>query len=137
MQLADAVPFLTEHQLGILATIKPDGWPHLTTITYGWNDGVIGISVTSSRVKTSNARRDPRASLHVSEGAWSWVVVEADVELGPVAMEPGDAGMTALRELYESIAGPHPDWDEYDRAMIADERLVMSLRPVNVYGMGI
>jgi PPOX class probable F420-dependent enzyme len=137
MQLADAVPFLTEHQHGILATIKPDGRPHLTTITYGWNNGVIGISVTTSRVKTRNARRDARASLHVSEGAWSWVVVEADVELGPVAREPGDPGMTALRELYEGIAGPHPDWEDYDRAMIADERLVMTLRPVNVYGMGI
>ena len=138
MEIADAVPFLSGRHRGILATIKRDGRPHLSNISYAWDDGIIGISITADRVKTRNIERDPRTSLHVpGDDFWTWVVVEADAERGPVAAEPGDAGTTALRALYELIAGPHPDWDDYDRAMIADRRLVLLLHPVRVYGMGI
>jgi hypothetical protein len=37
--------------------------------------------------------------------------------------------------LYRSMSGEHPDWDEYRRAMIKDERLVLTLHPERAYGM--
>ena len=40
----------------------------------------------------------------------------------------------AFRDVYCSISGEHPDWDDYDRAMIADRRAVVIVRPERVYG---
>ena len=40
-----------------------------------------------------------------------------------------------LVELYRTLQGEHPDWDEYRAAMVNDRRLVLRLRPTHVYGM--
>jgi len=59
---------------GVLVTLRKDGWPQLSNVTYGW-DGetqTIRISTTDDRAKTANLRRDPRASFHVTTGDfWS------------------------------------------------------------------
>ena len=129
---------LRTQQQGVLATIKRDGRPQLSTIIYAYDPGerLIRISVTSSRAKTANLRRDPRASLHVSTASgWSYTVVEGEVELSPVAADPEDETVDELIEIYRKIAGEHPDWDEYRRAMVADRRLVLRLRIQRAYGL--
>jgi len=37
--------------------------------------------------------------------------------------------------LYRAVLGEHPDWDDYRRAMVADKRVVIRLRPTHAYGM--
>lgn len=137
MDLAAGIDFVSDRHQGVVATIQPDGRPHLSNVVYAWNGEAVEVSVTLSRVKTRNVERDPRASLYVADGFRSWVVLDATVELGPVAAQAGDPGLEDLRRLYERISGPHPDWEDYDRAMIADRRLVMRLFPVRAYGLGI
>ena len=133
--MTDAMEFVADRQKGVLATIRRNGRPQLSNIVYAVLDDEIWISVTDDRAKTHNVRRDPRASLHVtSEDFWSYVVVEADAELGPLAEEPGDAGTVQLRELYREIRGEHHDWEEYDGAMIGDRRRVLTLHPRHTYG---
>jgi hypothetical protein len=39
-----------------------------------------------------------------------------------------------LIDIYRLIAGEHPDWDDYRRAMVADRRLVVRIRVDHVYG---
>ena len=63
------------------------------------------------------------------------MVLEGDVELSNVAAEPRDATVDELVELYRSLAGEHPDWDEYRQAMVDDRRVVVRLRPTHAYGM--
>jgi PPOX class probable F420-dependent enzyme len=111
----------------------------LSTINYGVDDdGVIGVSITDGRVKTKNLRRDPRASLHVSSAnGWSWVVAEGKAELSAVALDPYDDAVEELIELYRGIAGEHPDWDDYRRAMVADKRLVLRLNVQRLYGQAV
>ncbi|MFT5223112.1 MAG: hypothetical protein ACI867_001422, partial [Glaciecola sp.] len=78
---------------------------------------------------------DARVSLHVTnEDSSQWVVVEGNALLSPVARTPGDAITTELRDLYRVLRGEHHDWDEYDRAMIADSRQVIAVRPDHAYG---
>jgi PPOX class probable F420-dependent enzyme len=122
---------------GVLVTLKRDGRPQLSNIMYGLgNDGVVRISVTDGRAKTANLRRDPRASLHVTtDDFWSYVVAEGTAELTPVAADPGDDTVEELVELYRSLNGEHPDWDEYRTTMVADQRLVVRLRIEHLYGM--
>ena len=126
----------SKHQ-GVLVTLKKDGRPQLSNITYFLGgDGAIRISVTDSRAKTKNLRRDPRASLHVAQSDfWRYCVIEADVELMPVAADPHDDTVNALVDYFRSVMGEHDDWDDYRRAMVADGRLLLMLRPTYAYGM--
>jgi PPOX class probable F420-dependent enzyme len=121
----------------VLATLKRDGRPQLSNIAYAVDDqGLVRVSVTDDRAKTANARRDPRASLYVTpEDFWSYVVLEGRAELSATAAAPGDATVDELVELYRALQGEHPDWDDYRRAMVADRRLVLRLRPERAYGM--
>ncbi len=121
----------------MLTTQRRDGRPQMSNIAYLLgDDGTIRISVTDSRAKTKNARRDPRASLYVpGDNFWSYCVIDCDVELMPVASEPDDATVNALVEYYRALSGEHPDWDEYRQAMIHDGRVMMVLTPTHAYGM--
>jgi PPOX class probable F420-dependent enzyme len=137
MDFAKALGFARELQNGVLTTQKRDGRPQLSNITYHLDtDDVFRISVTSARAKYRNMVRDPRISLHVARpDFWAYVVFEGDADLSPVAAEPHDAVVDELVALYRRVAGEHPNWDDYRAAMVADERLVVRLRPTHVYGM--
>jgi PPOX class probable F420-dependent enzyme len=137
MEISDALDFMRERHHGVLTTIKRDGRPQLSNVTYVvGDDGTIRVSITDSRAKTKNLRRDPRASLHVAQSDfWAYAVVECDAELMPVAADPNDATVEALVEYYRSVMGEHGDWDEYRRAMVADGRLLVLLTPVHAYGI--
>jgi PPOX class probable F420-dependent enzyme len=137
MELGDALDFMRERHHGVLTTIKRDGRPQLSNVTYVvGEDGTIRVSVTDSRAKTKNLRRDPRASLHVAQSDfWAYAVIECDVELTPVAADPHDATADALVEYYRSVMGEHGDWEEYRRAMVDDGRLLLLLTPTRAYGM--
>ena len=120
IDLERARAFLASSHQGILATLKRDGRPQLSNVLYALDDeGRLLISVTQDRAKTHNLRRDPRASLHVAGSSfWEYVVVE-----GTCRFIEGEGVLEALRDYYRRVRGEHPDWDEYDRAMVADRRL--------------
>ncbi len=136
MNLDDALDHARAISKGVLATIKADGRPQLSNIMFTVDaGGTIRISVTDTRAKTANIRRDPRVSLHVtSADFWSYVVLEGEAELTPVAARPDDATVDELVGYYRDLSGEHPDWDEYRGAMVTDGRLVIRLRPTRAYG---
>jgi PPOX class probable F420-dependent enzyme len=137
MELATALDFIRDHRQGILITLKSDGRPQSSNIAYALgDDGIIRISITNGRAKTANMRRDARVSLHVNRSDfYAYAVIEADAELAPVAAAVDDATVDELVEYYRSVAGEHPNWDEYRQAMVDDGRLVLKLRPTRAYGM--
>jgi uncharacterized protein len=126
--------------VGVLVTLKRDGRPQLSNVSFHYDPGeqTIWVSVTDSRAKTANIRRDPRVSFHVSTNeGWEYAVAEGMGSLTPPAADPHDATVDALVEVYRSIGGEHPDWDEYRAAMVADKRLVLRIRVTHAYGMGV
>jgi uncharacterized protein len=129
---------ISGHNLGVLATIKRNGRPQLSNVSYYYDPrGVaIEVSITEPRAKTRNLRRDPRASILVSsDDGWTYAVAEGNSELSPPAMHTHDDTVEALIQLYRHIAGEHPDWDEYRRAMVTDRRVLMRMPVAHVYGM--
>ena len=124
------------HGLGVLVTLKRDGRPQLSNITYAFDGKRIRVSLTDGRAKTKNLRRDPRVSLYVNgPGGGSYVVLEGKAELSPVAADPYDDVVEDLVDYYRTASGEHPDWDEYRRAMVTDKRLVLSMTIDHAYGM--
>ena len=49
------------------------------------------------------------------------------VEIGRLEM-----AMEHLVEYYRSVAGEHPDWDDYRAAMERDRRVMLRVRPERV-----
>jgi PPOX class probable F420-dependent enzyme len=129
---------IADNSLGVLATIKRDGRPQLSNVTYFFDSRAltIEVSVTEPRAKTRNLRRDPRASLMVSsEDGWAYAVAEGAAVLSPPAAAPDDDTVEGLVALYRRIAGEHPDWDDYRRAMVLDRRVLLRLPVSHLYGM--
>ena len=135
MEISEALEFAADHRNGVLATQKRDGRPQLSNITYAVIDGVIKISVTAGRAKYANLLRTPQASLHVTrDDFWAYVVIDGDVEMSEVAIKPDDPGVEELVEYYRTLAGEHPDWDDYRKVMVADKRVIVRLTPTHAYG---
>lgn len=142
MTLSDADPALlgliSDNHHGVLVALKRDGRPQLSNISYAWfaEPGLVKVSITATRAKYHNVRRDPRASLYVTAtDFWAYAVAEGAAELSPVATTEQDDTVEELIELYRAINGEHPDWDDYRRAMVADQRVVLRLPVDHVYGM--
>lgn len=135
--MADPMDLIAPQGNAILATIRSsDGRPQLSNVSYAWDGSVARVSLTGGRAKTANLRRDPRAALEItSPDLWSYLVLDCDASLSPVAAAPDDATVDALVELYRSVNGEHDDWGDYRRAMVADQRLVLTLTPTHSYGI--
>ncbi|TVR76203.1 MAG: PPOX class F420-dependent oxidoreductase [Sphaerobacteraceae bacterium] len=122
--------YLRNNSRAVLATIKRDGQPQMSLVDYGVDsDGLIRIQVTQPAAKTKNIRRDPRVSLTVIGDNWyQYIVVEGRAGL----LE--DDPLPVLRETYELIGGkPHPDWDEFNRAMLDEQQVVMTMSIDRLY----
>ena len=130
---------LAQRRLGVLATIKRDGRPQLSSVNHVYDPGqqILRVSIRDHLAKTANLRRDPRASYHVgSESGWSYAVAEATARLGEVARDPRDASVEDLIDLYRRASGgEHPDWDDFRHAMVREQRLVLTLAVERVYGL--
>ena len=130
MTEAEARAFVGRHNRAVLATIKRDGRPQLSNIVYTLDDdGLIKISVTRDRAKTRNLKRDPRATLSVVAENWGeYLVVEGTCVVREENVLP------ELRRVYERVSGkPHPNWEEFDAAMVRDGRVVLAISIDRVY----
>ncbi len=130
MNQAEALSYLRENSRAVLSTIKADGRPQLSLVDYGIDgDGLIRIQTNRPAAKTKNLQRDPRVSLSVvGENWYRYIVIEG------IAGFIEDDPLPALRETYQLIAGqPHPDWDEFNQAMIDEQQIVMTIEIERLY----
>jgi PPOX class probable F420-dependent enzyme len=133
----DPHALLAGARLGVLATLKADGRPQLSPVTptYDRDTGLLHVSMTEGRAKTANLRRDPRAALEVtSADGWAWATAEGTVTLTGPGTDPDGPEVQALVDYYRAAAGEHPDWGEYRATMVADRRVLMTMRVERVYG---
>ncbi len=136
MELTTALAWAANRHNAALITIRSDGRPQSSDISYVVDGDSFVISVTHDRAKTRNMMRDPRVVLHVSEpSAWSYISFDGTVDLSPVAASPDDETNERLVAYYRAVAGrEHPDWAEYRQAMIDDGRLVVTFTPTSAVG---
>lgn len=125
MEITRAQQFLSEHQCAVLATRRRDGGIQMSPVTVGVD--AAGRAIISSRetaYKVKNLQRDPWASLCVlvDEFTGPWVQVDGTAEV--VALPQA---MDLLIDYYRRVAGEHPDWDDYRRAMQRDQRVLIRL----------
>lgn len=131
------VELFAQQRGGSLITLKRNGRPQASVVTHLFDPDTLTlkVSVTETRAKTRNLRRDPRASYIVTTpDLRSYAVGEGIAQLTAPAADPRDATVDALVDYYRAAAGEHPDWDEYRAAMVTDQRVVLTLPLDNITG---
>jgi PPOX class probable F420-dependent enzyme len=126
MDLDAARVFIRNNHRAVMTTRRANGDPQMSPVVCGVDaDGRVAVSTRETAMKVKNLRRDPRTSLCVVNdgffGDWLQVDGTADVVSLPGAME-------LLVEYYRSLAGEHPDWDEYRSAMERDRRVLVRVQ---------
>ncbi len=136
MDLSTGLAWAAQRSNAVLITIRGDGRPQSSDVSYFVEEGLIKISLTADRAKTVNMRRDPRVVVHITEpDSWSYLSFDGTVTLTEPSTDPADATTDALVDYYEKVAGkPHPDWDEYRAAMVSEQRLLALFEPKSVVG---
>jgi PPOX class probable F420-dependent enzyme len=136
MDLETALAWAADRTQATLITIRKDGRPQSSDISYAFANGVFSISVTADRAKTANMRRDPRVVLHLSDRpSWSYLSFDGTVELLPETSAVTDATSDALVAYYEAVTGaPHDNWAEYRQAMVDEGRLIARFVPSAAVG---
>jgi PPOX class probable F420-dependent enzyme len=132
---SELVEFLRPRHRVILLTPRSDGGWQGSPVTSGVDAAgriVIStyperaISTYPERVKAANVARHGRAAVLALSDDFNgpWVQVEGPAELLtlPAAVEP-------LVDYYRSIAGEHPDWDEYRSAMTTQGKALIRITP--------
>ncbi len=69
--------FLKSHVLAVLATGRRDGSPQISTNNYSYDGEYIYFSVTTTRAKWVNTRRQPRVAVVINDGRKQVVVYGA------------------------------------------------------------
>jgi len=127
VDLPTLLDFVRPRHRMVLTTFRADGSPQSSPVTGGVDaDGRIVIASYPQRAKSANLRRTPRASITVLSDQFhdAYVQVDGVAEVidGPAAVEP-------LVDYYRSIAGEHPDWDEYRQAMVDQGKCLIRVTP--------
>jgi PPOX class probable F420-dependent enzyme len=132
----DVIEFVSNNHQAVLTTFRRDGAAQMSIVTVGpYGDGA-GFTTTEDRAKLHNLARNSRCSLLVSKSDWwGYIVLEGNA----IVLRRGESDdnelRDALRGIYRSASGQeHPNWDEYDQAMINDRRAAVIVVPERIYG---
>ena len=125
--LPELLDFIRPRHRMVLTTFRADESLQSSPVTGGVDQqGRIVIATYPQRAKSANVRRTPRASVVVLSDEFNGPYVQVDgqaevVDL-PEALEP-------LVEYFRSVAGEHPDWDEYRTAMLDQRKCLIRVTP--------
>ena len=125
MDAEGARAFLREHHRGVLVTSRRDGKPQTSPVTAAVDaEGLVVVSSRETAMKVKNLERSPWGALCALTDRFfgEWVQVE-----GPVEIVRLPEAMDLLVDYYRSVAGEHPDWDDYRAAMERERRVLLRM----------
>ncbi|RSN21803.1 PPOX class F420-dependent oxidoreductase [Amycolatopsis sp. WAC 04169] len=99
-----------------VATLDADGGPQTSIVWVGLDDGDLVFSATEDRLKVRNLRRDPRASVSITDADNPYRHTQLR---GTVTITP-DPGKTLPKTLSHKYLGqdPPPEGDEVERVIV-------------------
>jgi PPOX class probable F420-dependent enzyme len=115
---------LQKPNYGVLAAIRPDGTPQLTTVWVDAEDGYALVNTAEGRFKERYIRRDPRASLYVrdEEDPYKWLSVTGHAELVSEGAE----------EHIDKLARKYTGRDRYPWRQEGERRIIVRITPERV-----
>ena len=122
--------FVKEPNVAVLATLRKDGSPHLTSVWYAYEDGEIKVVITPRRLKYKHVKRDPRVSLAVISFTppYKQVIFEGKAEV------TAQDGPELMRRLSIRYYGEEDGkvYSDYDEEAGQETRLVLHFKPERI-----
>jgi PPOX class probable F420-dependent enzyme len=121
----EAREFVARNHQAVMITRRSAGGLQTSPFTVGIDsDGKVVISSRQTAYKVRNLRRRPTATLCVFTGNFfgPWIQLDGTTEIVPLP-----EAMDGLVDYYRRISGEHPDWDDYQRAMVDQRRVLIRL----------
>ena len=101
--------FVNNSRTGTLATIGPDGQPHLTAMWYAVVDGEIWLETKAKSQKAVNLKRDPRVSFLLEDGDTYDTLRGVSFEGVAEIVDDPDALHRVGVSVWERYTGPYSD----------------------------
>ena len=117
--------FVAANHWAVMVTRRAAGGLQTSPVTVGIDsDGKIVISSRETAYKVRNLRRRPTVTLCVFTNTFfgPWIQIDGTTEIVPLP-----EAMEGLIDYYRRISGEHPDWDDYRRAMVDQQRVLIRL----------
>ncbi len=109
MSASEVAEFVANKRTGTLATVGPDGQPHLTAMWYGVVDGEIWLETKAKSQKAVNLRRDPRVSFLLEDGQTYDTLRGVSFEGVAEIVDDSDAVFRVGVSVWERYTGPYSD----------------------------
>lgn len=125
MDDAELATFLHERHVMNVATLMPDGRPHLVAMWYGFLDGAPAFWTYGKSQKIVNLRRDPRVTCLVEDGESYDQLRGAELVGTGRIVDDRDSCAEVGRSVYERYTGPVDETAEGVLAVMGAKRLVV------------
>jgi PPOX class probable F420-dependent enzyme len=101
--------FVAGSRAGTLATVGPDGQPHLVAMWFGVVDGEIWFETKAKSQKAVNLRRDPRVTFLLEDGQTYDTLRGVSFEGTAEIIEDPDAVFRVGISVWERYNGPYSE----------------------------
>ena len=124
---SELLDFIRPRHKMVLTTFRADGSLQTSPVTGGIDgQGRVVIASYPQRAKSVNIRRNPRASVVVLSDEFNGAYVQLD---GDAEVIDVPEAVELLVDYYRVIAGEHPDWQDYRRAMLDQGKCLIRVTP--------
>jgi PPOX class probable F420-dependent enzyme len=131
MKLDDLLIKLTKEgrNFASIATIMPDGSPHVSVVWVDSDDKHLIINTAEGRVKTNNLRKDPRVAATIvnSENPYQQVMIRGRV---------ADVTQNGADEHIDEMAKKYLGVDKYPYRARGEQRVIVKIVPEKVFIIG-
>ncbi|MDA1128732.1 MAG: TIGR03618 family F420-dependent PPOX class oxidoreductase [Chloroflexi bacterium] len=137
MEFEEVRPHFEKNHRGVITTFQANGAGHASIVFCGAYQGNAAfVIVQGSSAKARNLRRDPRCTVMSVTDNWrTCAVVEGQATLMDYRNTDAEKMRVGLREVFRACGDKdHPDWEEYDQAMVKQDSVIVLVKPERVYG---
>lgn len=130
IELADklspnAIKLIEGRNFAHLATIMPDGFPHVTPMWIDHEGDLILMNTAEGRVKLRNIRRDPRVAISIADqnNPYDRIVIQGNV----IAHSTQGA-----EEHIDKLANKYTGAKRYERSSPTEKRVIIKVQPLKI-----
>jgi PPOX class probable F420-dependent enzyme len=120
-----ALKFIDGKNFAFLATLLPDGSPHVTPMWVDHEGDMVIMNTAMGRVKQNNVARDPRVSLAIadSNNPYDRIVIHGRV------VDQTEQGAEAH---IDKLAKKYTGLNKYQKTSPTEKRIILKIEPLQI-----
>ena len=137
MEFEDVRSHFENNHRGVITTFQASGAAQSSIVVCGAYQGSAAFVIVKGKsAKTRNLRKDARCTVMSVADNWrTCAIVEGQATLMDYHNTDAEKMRVELREVFRVCGDKdHPDWEEYDQAMVKQDAVIVLVKPDRVYG---